>query len=237
MKGLRYSLVAAALVAGSFGAVKAQTADEIVQKYVTAIGGAENWKKVTSVKMVGSMNAGGMEFPVTITTVKDKGFRMDLSINGMANYQIITPKEGWMYFPIQGQTKAEPIPAEMIKESQDQLELQDPLVDYKAKGSKVAFLGKDAIEGTECYKLKLTRANGKEETMYIDASSYYHVRSVEKVKANGKEMENTTSYSNYQKQPEGVVLAMTIESPEGPVTFKTVEINKTVDEKTFKPSN
>jgi hypothetical protein len=237
MKGLRYSLVAAALLAGGFGTVKAQTADEIVSKYVAAIGGAENWKKVNSIKMVGSMNAGGMEFPVTVTTVKDKGFRMEFSVNGVNNYQIITPKEGWMYFPIQGQQKAEAIPAEMVKESQEELEIQDPLIDYKARGSKVAFLGKDAVEGTECYKLKLTRASGKEETMYIDASTYYQIRSVEKVKANGKEMENTTNYGNYQKLPEGIVYPMSIESPEGPITLKSVEINKPVDEKIFKPAN
>jgi hypothetical protein len=57
------------------------------------------------------------------------------------------------------------------------------------------------------------------------------------VKANGKEMENTTNYGNYQKLPEGIVYPMSIESPEGPITLKSVEINKPVDEKIFKPAN
>ena len=236
MRNLSLSIFAVAtLFAGTFTA-KAQTADEIINKHIAAIGGADNWKKITSMKMVGSVNAGGAELPITLTTVQGKGFRMDMTFNGMSNYQIITKDGGWMYFPIQGQTKPEAIPADMVKESQDQLDIQGALIDYKAKGNKVAYLGKDDVEGTECFKLKVTYPNGKEETMYIDASTYYHIRSVEKVKADGKEMEETSNYSNYQKLPEGIVFPMTVEQGNGPFAIKSVEINKPVDESIFKPT-
>ena len=236
MRNLRLSILAVAVLFASFITAQAQTADDIINKHIAATGGLENWKKITSMKLTGSINAGGTELPVTMTTVSGKGWRMEFSINGMNNYQIITPKGGWMYFPIQGQTKPEAIPDEMVKESQDQLDLQGPLVDYKAKGNKVTYLGKDDVEGTECHKLKVTYANGKEETMYIDASNYYHIRSVEKMKANGKEVEQTMNYSNYQKLPEGIVYPMTIETGNGPLAIKSVEINKTVDESIFKPA-
>ena len=236
MKNLRFSLIAVAMVFASVISVKAQTADEIVNKHITAIGGMDNWKKITSIKMVGSVNAGGTEFPVTMTRVSGKGSRMEFSINGMNNYQIITKTNGWSYFPIQGQTKPEAIPDEMVKESQDELDVQGPLVDYKAKGNKVTYLGKDDVEGTECFKLKVTYPNGKEETMYIDASNYYHIRTVSKVKANGKEEEVVSNFSNYQKLPEGIVYPMTIETGNGPRAIKSVEINKPIDESVFKPS-
>ncbi len=236
MRNFRLSVLAVALVlAGAFTA-KAQTADEIISKHMAAIGGLDNWKKVKSMKMTGSVNAGGTELPVTITTVAGKGSRMEFSISGMTNYTIITPTKGWGYFPVQGQTKPEALPEEQVKEGQDQLDIQGPLVDYKTKGNKVTYVGKDDVEGTDCYKLKIVYASGKEETMYIDASNYYHIRSVDKVKANGKEMEQTVNYSNYQKLPEGIVFPMTIESGNGPVALKSVEINKPVDESIFKPS-
>lgn len=57
------------------------------------------------------------------------------------------------------------------------------------------------------------------------------------MKANGKEMEQVSMMSNYQKQPEGIVVPMTINTQGGEITFKTVEINKPVDESVFKPSN
>ena len=40
-------------------------------------------------------------------------------------------------------------------------------MDYKAKGSKIELVGKDDMEGTEVYKLKLTTKDGKEKTMFF----------------------------------------------------------------------
>jgi hypothetical protein len=236
MKGLRYSIVAAAMVAGSFGSVKAQTADEIVQKHITAIGGADNWKKINSMRMTGSISAQGVELPIVLTMIPNKAERVEFTLNGITGYSIITKTEGWSYVPFAGQQKPEALPAEALKDAQESLDIQ-PLIDYKTKGNKITFLGKDDVEGTEVYKVKLVYKSGKEETMYFDASNYYHIKSVEKSKANGKEVEQVSTYSNYTKLPEGIVYPMNMDTGEGPMTVKSVEINKPVDEKIFKPSN
>lgn len=237
MTFMKQPLLAAALVLTTLSSATAQTVDEVISKHLAAIGGEENWKKVTSTKISGSLNFGGMEMPVSITTVNGKGYRMEFTMNGMANYMILTPTAGWMYMPVQGQTKAEALPADAVKEEQSQLDVaMDHLIDYKAKGCKVSLLGKDNVEGTECYKLKLVEKTGKEETMYLDASNYYHIRSVEKLTANGKEQESVTNFNNYQKLPEGILFPMSIDSDGGPMTVKTVEINKPIDESLFKPA-
>jgi len=215
----------------------AQTADEIIQKNITARGGMDNVKKISSVKMSGSINANGQDIDVVMTILNNKGMRQDITIAGMANYTIITPAGGWNYFPVGGQTKPEAMTADDVKQAVDQLELQGPLVDYAAKGHKVEYVGKDQVEGTDCYKLKVTHKSGMEETVYIDASNYYLIRAVDKVKVNGKEQEATINYSNFQKLPEGIMFPMTVGSGQGDVTFKSVEMNKPVDEKIFTPSN
>jgi hypothetical protein len=235
MKNIRLSILAAAMIFASFVTAKAQTADEIINKHITAIGGIDNWKKITSVKMIGSSNANGMEIPINITIQQSKGMKVEYTFNGMTGYSIITDKTGWNYSPFSGQPKAEVIPDEMVKQMQNGLDVQGPLIDYKAKGNKVTFLGKDDIEGTECYKLKVTFSNGKEETMYIDAANYYHIRSVEKVKANGKEEEQTSTYGNFQKLPEGIVYPMSVDNGGGPVQLKSVEINKPIADNFFAP--
>jgi outer membrane lipoprotein-sorting protein len=235
MKFLKTSVLALTMMAGST-ALFAQTADELVQKHVAAIGGADAWKKVTGMKMEGSINAGGMEIPVVMTN-NGKAVRMDLTINGMANYTIITEKEGWMYFPIQGQTKAEPMTPEMVSQSQDQLELRGDLMDYKEKGSKIELVGKDDVDGTETFKLKLTTSKGIEKMIYLDAANYYLIRETKKMKADGKEMDMTMNFSNFQKLPAGIVFPMTVESPQGPVTFKSVEVNPKIEDSMFKPTN
>ncbi len=236
MNKIRVSILGAALLLLGMLSAQAQTADEIVQKHIAAIGGQDVWKKLKSIKMIGSLNINGTEIPISVTTVHGKGQRSDISFNGMSGYEIITTTEGWSLSPFGGQSKPEAMTEAEVKQQQDGLDIQGALIDYKAKGNKIDFLGKDNLEGTDVYKLKVTHANGNIETMYFDASSYYHIRSVEKIKVDGKEIEDVTNYSNYKKLPEGIVFPMSIESEGGPMVVKTVEVNKVVDESIFKPT-
>lgn len=217
--------------------VQAQTADEIVSKHVTAIGGADAWKKVNSVVTEGKLTVQGAEVNVTATVLNGKGSRQDIAVMGMNGYQIMTPTAGWSFMPFQGQQKPEPVTEEQVKEAADQLDAQGALVDYKAKGHAVEYLGKDDVEGTECYKLKLTHKSGKTETIFVDPASYYIVKSISKQKANGQEMDVTTTLSNYKKLPEGIVVPMTVGLPFGEMNITKVEVNKPVDEAIFKPAN
>ncbi len=237
MKKLKLPVLVTLLAIGSSYNTIAQTAEEIIKKHVDAVGGWDNWKNVISLKETGVMNFGGTEIPVVISIMNGKGYRMDMTIMGMANYMIVTPENGWMYFPIQGQKKAEALPADQVKEAQDQLDVtSDPLINYQAKGNKVVALGKDDVEGTECFKLKVTDKSGKEITMFIDATTYNLIRTKEKSKANGKEQESTTNYTNYQKQPEGIIIPMSVDSEDGPMSIKSIEVNKSVDASLFKPT-
>ena len=217
-------LLACSITAG------AQTVDEIIQKHLAAIGGADNWKKINSIKKTCVRMARGTEIPVTITILQGKGYRTESTFSGMTSYSIITDKEGWSYNP-RNQQKPEAIPAESVKLAQDRLDIQGALIDYKAKGYKVFYYGTDDVEGTECHKLKVIMPSGKEETIYIDASNYYLVRIVDKVKANGKEQLQTTTYGDYQQLPEGIIYPMSNDN----MTIKKVEINGVIDNKIFKP--
>jgi hypothetical protein len=234
MRTFKLLIIAATILLGSNINISAQSAEKIVEKHIAAIGGADNWKKIKTMKLTGSMNAGGLEIPVIITTAQGRGQRVEFTFSGMAGYQIMTTTEGWSYAPFGGQTTPEAITPELVKESQDDLDIQGPLIDYKAKGNTLTLLGKDEVEGTECFKLKVVSPSGKEQTMFIDASNYYHIRTIEKIKANGKEEEHISNYGNYQKLPEGIVYPMSIDDGEGPITIKTVEINIPVDDSIFK---
>lgn len=236
MKGLKLAFMAfAALVLTSV--TKGQTADEIVNKYITAIGGEDNWKKVNSVIYEGKLTIQGADVAVIMTILNGKGMRQNITVGGMTGYQIMTPGGGWNFMPFQGQTKPEPVTEEMVKEGTDQYDAQGSLVDYKAKGHTVDYIGKEDIEGTECYKLKVTHKSGKTETMYFDPASYLAIRTIAKQKANGQEVDITTNLSNYQKLPEGILVPMSIGLPFGELTISKVEVNKPVDESIFKPAN
>lgn len=213
----------------------AQTADEIVDKHIAAIGGKDAWKKINSVKQTGTINVQGNELAVTITVLNGKGMRQDISLMGMNGYTILTPTEGWNYMPFQGQQKPEAMTADDVKENVDQLDAQGELINYKDKGHSIEYLGKDDVDGTDTYKLKLTFKSGKTETIYIDPSSYYIIRVVRTNKANGQETQVITNLSNYEKLPEGIVVPKSLGLPFGELKITKVEVNPPVNEAIFKP--
>lgn len=230
MKRLLFSL----LVLASAFTVKAQTADEVIAKHIAAIGGVENWKKVNSMKMEGVLQVQGAEVNVTVTILHGKGLRQDISVMGMTGYEIVTPTEGWDFMPFQGQTEPEAKTPEELKEAQDQLDAQGELIDYAAKGHTVELIGKEDVEGTECFKLKVTKKGGSVSTLYIDPKNYYIIQSKSIQKANGQEMEVTSSFSNYEKLPEGIVVAKSITLPFGEMNMTKISVNIPIEESFFK---
>lgn len=241
MKSLKLAFLAMAVTLFTF-AGQAQTAEEIVAKYITAIGGADAWKKINSVVSEGKLTVQGADVTVTSTVLNGKGMRQDITAMGMTGYQIMTPTAGWSFMPFQGQQKPEPVTEEMLKESSDEYDTQGALIDYKTKGHSLEYLGKEEVEGTEAYKVKVIHKNGKIETMYFDPASFLVIRTVTKRKANGQEFEVVTSMSNYKKLPEGILVPMSINIPVGPgmnadLSITKVEVNKPVNEAIFKPAN
>ena len=210
------------------------TMQEIVNKHIDAIGGKDNWAKVKSLRMESLVKAQGSEIKVTVSQIDKKAMRQEITLMGMTGYSIITTTEGWSFMPFQGQTKPEAMTADDLKNSQDDLYLQDEFITYTELGKKLEYFGKDDVDGTECYKLKMTDKNAQETTFYIDPSTFYVIKQTQKAKANGKEMEVSTTYGDYKKLPEGIVYPMSVNSGWGESSVTKIEINPTLDESIFK---
>lgn len=235
MKAFKISVAALALTMTS--TVYAQTADDIINKHIDAVGGTKAWDKVKSIKMVGSMSAQGMEISVSQTIVNDKGFRTDISAMGQNGYMIITPTGGWTYMPFAGQTEPMELKAEDVKPMKGQLNYKNSQLVDKSQIAKAQMDGKDTIDSKPCTKLKVTDKEGGETEYYFDDKTYYIVRMEKKMKVGEEEQEMAVTYSDFKKQPEGIVVPMKVSQAQGDVTFKSVEINKPVDEKIFKPGS
>jgi hypothetical protein len=221
------------LIWGTQAFVFSQSADEIVDKHLAAIGGKDKLRNINSIIMEGKVVTPQVEFPMTFTKVHNKGFRMDLSVMGMDGWIIIRPDSGWMFMPFQGQTKPDAMPADQIKESIDQLDLSTVLCDYKEKGHAVEYLGMDDVEGTECHKLKVTTKSGKTFYYLIDPTSFYIVKQVSKEKAGGKEFDAEIKFSNYKEVEGGYHFPYNMESMNGPLEIVKVSINTPVDDSKF----
>jgi hypothetical protein len=235
MKNLKRNLSLAILSLAS-STLFSQTLDEIVNKHVEAIGGKDNWAKVKSLKMENTLKANGAEIKITIYQVDKKASRQNIALMGMEGYSILTNTEGWTFMPFQGQTKPEAMTADDVKKAQDGLNLQDEFITYKELNKKLELIGKDDVDGTECFKLKMIDKDATETTYYIDPSNYYVIKETHKMTVNGKEMENSTTYGNYKKLPEGVVYPYSIASGWGEAEVTNLTINPKIDEALFKPT-
>ena len=219
----------------------AQTADEIIDKHIKALGGVEKLKAVKSVKATGKMKAGPMEFPATIVKSRPDQFRMDFTVQGMTGTQAYDGASGWSVMPFMGKKDPEKMDDDMRKAMQDEADFDGPLVDYKAKGNKVEFVGKEDVQGSPAYKLHLTTKSGSESNLYIDADTYLLIKSEGKRKVQGQEIESETMIGDY-KEVDGMLMPHSMEShrkgaPAGQsqaITIEKYEINAKVDPAQFK---
>ena len=101
--------------------VSAQTADEIIGKYIDAIGGRDNLKKINTLRMEGDIEVQGLKIPFTAQGINGKGFRTDAEFNGNKIIDIITPTMGWSQNPMANKATLQPITEEELKQRLDQL--------------------------------------------------------------------------------------------------------------------
>lgn len=234
MKAIKITVLAAAMVVAGTNISKAQNADEIIQKHIDAVGGTANWNKVNTMRLTGSMSVQGMDINVVQTVVNDKGMRMDITVMGQSGYTILTPQGGWMYMPF-ASDKVTELPAEQVKQAKSKFNVKTGQLVDKSQISKSEYVGKDTISNIACHKLKVTDKEGNIQTCYIDAATYYMVRTEAKVKVKDEEVEDGVTFSNFQKQNGGIIMPTVFATSQGDMTFKTIEVNVPVDEKIFKP--
>jgi len=145
--------------------------DEIVDTYFENIGGKDAWREIKSMKFSGEGVQMGMKFPVTMLNKEPNLTRLDVSIQGMTLTEAYDGEVAWGTNPFAGQTepqkKTDEESAEAGKEN-----FQDDLLDYKEKGSSLTMEGTEEYEGSEVYKLKLTRDDGEERIYFFDTELY-----------------------------------------------------------------
>lgn len=220
----------------TMGTIQAQTADDIVTKYVDALGGKKILSTIKTLYVESSIDVMGNEAPCTTYIIGGKGYKNELDFNGTKIVQCITDKGGWALNPMAGNASATPIPDDQVKASQTQLQIGGPLYDYAAKGNKVELIGKDTSGGATAYKLKLTTGS-VDITYYIDAATYHINKAVSKFSVQGQEIESTASFSDYRKTNFGYTMAYSqkVELPQMTLTItnKKVEVNKDIDPAIF----
>lgn len=235
MKILKSSLLAAAAMFVSIS-VQAQTADEVINKYLDAIGGRAVISQVKSLYIENETAVMGSALSGNVSLLVGKGYKTETDFNGQKIIQCVTDNGGWMINPMSGNAAPQSMPDELYNEGKDNLQIGAPLINYAENGSKVELVGKETLDSMSVYKLKLTDKNNDESDFYIDANTYYLVK-ITKTLAS-EQIDVTVTFSNYQKTAIGYVLPFTSEvsmsnGTDMTITIKKIVVNQEIDPKIF----
>lgn len=216
------------------------TVDQIVEKHTQALGGGDKLKAIQSVTVTGKavLMGGQIEAPIVMKIKRPSSMRMEISVQGKA---VVTGFDGttsWMINPFVGGSDAQKSNDEDTQQAKDDSDfIEGALVDYKTKGNTVELMGKEDLEGTPAYKLKVTKKSGTIEYQFLDAQTFLELRSSGKRKQMGQEGDVESTPSNY-KPVNGVMMPYSVSqkvngSTMMDLTIEKIEVNTPIDDAIF----
>ena len=228
-------------VAGPHRPAAAQSVDSLVAKYIQASGGLAKIQALQSLRRTGRFTGGGgFEAVVVQENKRPSSVREEFSIQGMTGINAYDGRDGWKIEPWNGKRDPEALGEEEMHSILDDADFDGPLVNYQAKGNRVEFQGVEQIEGSDVYKLKVTRPNGDVSFYYLDTEYYVPIRIDTQRMIRGAPQEYETSLGDY-KQVAGVYLPFAYESgPKGSsstdrskITYDKIEANISLESARF----
>jgi zinc protease len=211
-------------------AVGGISAEQVIDKYIQAIGGKEKLMAIKDESLSMEASVQGMTLEM-VSLKKDPG-KVKVSVTAMGNEvqsQVFDGKKGKV--TQQGQSAA--MDEKELKKAEGEA-LIFPELHYAKLGYKLSYKGTEAVNGNEAHKVIIEDPQGNKETTYFDVKTGYMVKNVEVSEAGTQ----TTEFADYQEQngifaPRKVVIAGVLPFP---LEFKvkSIEWNKGLDDAKFK---
>jgi hypothetical protein len=239
----------ASLVLGTVDGAAAQTADEIVEKHLAAIGGRAALGKLTSRVMTGTFTistpAGEFSGPIEIMNQAPNKVRtlinLDLSGVGVGKVTVDQRFDGVTGYAIDTLQGNRDITGDQLEAMRNSL-FPSPLLEYKNNGVALELTGKEKVGDRDAYVLMIKPKTGPSSKNYIDASTFMLFRQVATLDLpQVGRLEQTTDLSD-ERDVDGVKVPHKIVSTSSvqnfTVTVTKVEHNGAIDQTLFaKPAN
>jgi len=229
-------------LAASFTNVFALTVDEIIAKNIEAKGGREKLEAIKTMKTTGKLLAmGGMEAPFTMYNKRPDFSKFEATIQGMKMVQAYDGETAWSIMPFGGNSEPQKMSDMQAQSTKMDANMDGFLMNYKDNGYKIELVGKEDMEGTEVYHLKLSNLGvieGMTMDMYLDAEYFIELKQTMKGSFEGQAFEVDTYMGDY-KEVEGMMMAHSINVKMGgqsvsTLVFEKIEINTEIDDSIFK---
>jgi len=207
-------------------------AENIIEKYIEAIGGRDKVENINSKIQKMSGKSGALELTVTVMQKNPNKFKQKLESNIFTQTTMYDGENG----------KRIQMGQEFILEGKDLEDVKmqavlNPYLDYNKYGIKTELGGIENINGKDNYKLILTLPNDEKWIHYFDIESGLMTRFSTTVNAPQGSFVQNIDYSDY-RDVHGIKFPFKIFQQTGPRAIEmevhSIEINKDIDDKEFK---
>ncbi|WP_375446237.1 insulinase family protein [uncultured Fibrella sp.] len=207
-------------------------AQQVIDKYITAIGGKDALMKIQDMSMQMSTEVQGT--PVKMSRLDKAPNKSVMAVTVMGNEMMKMVSDGQQAArTVRGSKTA------LTGKEADQQLVQDGLfaeLYYTANKVTSTLDGADKVDGKDTFKVKNTTANGYTWTDFFDASTGLKVQTMSMQKGPQGEVAQIVSYGDY-KAVNGVMIPYQIKQPMGPMTLTLsvdkVEVNKGLKDADF----
>jgi len=207
-------------------AAKAQTVDEVISKNIQAHGGVDKLKSVRSLRTTAKFSQGSFRADFRQENKRAGKVREEFIIQGLAQVQAYDGKTGWQISPFSGRKDPELLSQDDLKSLVVDADIDGPLVDYKEKGHKAELVGHDSMEGTDCFKIKLSMKNGDVRYYYLDADSFLALKLEIQTTIRGALQESEMYYGDYE-QVNGIYYPFAVEQAQkGSASRSQISVEK-----------
>ena len=205
-----------------------QTADELVNKNIEARGGIDKIKAIQTIRMTGKqVSPGGFTLAIVQENQRPNRVRTAFSLQGMTGVQAYDGTAGWQLRPFGGKKDPQLMGEDDMRDLLIDSDFDGPLVDYKAKGNTVEYMGHDTVDGDDALRLKVTLKDGDIVYDYLDPDAYLVIREERQEFIRGSVREYASEMGSY-KAVAGVMFPYAITSgpKDDPSSWSTLTINK-----------
>jgi outer membrane lipoprotein-sorting protein len=242
-------LVMAAALLVQAAAASAQTADEIVDKTIAALGGRAALAKLTSRATTGTIvvTTPGGDISGTIEVMNQAPnkvrtlINLDLSALGAGAVTVDQRFDGTSGYSLDSMRGNSAITGGQLDNMRNAI-FPSPLLDYKDRGTKVTLVGKDKVGDRDAFALSITPASGSVVRLFVDAQTYLPAKTI--INTDVPEVgpvEQSTEFSDF-REVDGVQVPFKLRSSSAvqsfTVTVTKVEHNVKIDPALFvKPAD
>jgi hypothetical protein len=168
-----------------------------------------------------------IRLPFTLDLARPNRMRLEVPFQGDTAVQTYDGTNGWKLRPFLGRRELEQFNSEELAVASEQQELDGPLVNLGAKGTRITLEGTDTIEGHAAYRLKLALKNGGVRHLWIDGQSFLDIKfEGTPRRVAGKVRSVYTYYSDYRPE-HGLLMAHHLETAvEGTRQRQSIDIEK-----------